>query len=67
MRVLINELSSDAVYIIVWVITGLTIVGFIMLSNASNYNFFYFWNVLRLPPQAHSQLFIPKLGMGLWM
>ena len=39
MRVLINQLPPNMVYIVVWVITGLTIIGFILLGNYSNYNF----------------------------
>ena len=34
-RVLMNELLSDKVYILVWVITGLTILGFLPLSKCS--------------------------------
>ena len=33
MRVLMNELQSDKVHIVVWVITGLTIIGFMLLSK----------------------------------
>ena len=40
MRVLINELSPSKLYIVVWVIAGLTITGFMLLSESSNSLYF---------------------------